>query len=138
MPTYLLRNYEENKEKKKHPTTTSSKVSHYLLYLILVWLCHLYFLLENRLYFEIPYTIYFDFAFLTIEVFPLKFICIFSEKATKIWKKSYFSGLLRIYEHWTLSITQLISFVSYSQVPNKRVGPNKQVGWLCWANFINE
>ena len=27
---------------------------------------------------------------------------------------------------------------TYSQVPNKRVGPNKQVGWLFWANFINE
>ena len=26
----------------------------------------------------------------------------------------------------------------YSQVPNKRVGPNKKVGWLLWANFINE
>ena len=26
----------------------------------------------------------------------------------------------------------------YSQVPNKRVGPNKLAGWLFWANFIDE
>ena len=26
----------------------------------------------------------------------------------------------------------------YSQVPNKQAGPNKRVGWLFWANFINE
>ena len=26
----------------------------------------------------------------------------------------------------------------YSQVPNKRVGQNKRVGWLFWANFIND
>ena len=26
----------------------------------------------------------------------------------------------------------------YSQVPNKQVGPNKRIGWLFWANFMNE
>ena len=27
--------------------------------------------------------------------------------------------------------------IIYSQVPNKRVGHNKRVGWFFWANFIN-
>jgi hypothetical protein len=26
----------------------------------------------------------------------------------------------------------------YSQVPIEQVGPNKRVGWIFWANFINE
>ena len=30
------------------------------------------------------------------------------------------------------------SLKEYSQVPNKWVGPNKRVGWLLWANFINK
>ena len=27
---------------------------------------------------------------------------------------------------------------AYFQVPNKKVGPNKRVGWSFWANFINK
>ena len=27
---------------------------------------------------------------------------------------------------------------AYSQVPIKQVGPNKWIGWIFWADFINE
>ena len=28
--------------------------------------------------------------------------------------------------------------LSYSQVPNKQVGPNKRVGWIFYVNFIKK
>ena len=60
------------------------------------------------------------------------------------WECKEGIGAFNIHTCWQLS--PLYSLVPqkmmslqwhYSQVPNKQVGPNKRVGWLCWANFIN-
>ena len=31
-----------------------------------------------------------------------------------------------------------IFVITYSQVPIKRVGPNKQVGWIFYVNYLNK
>ena len=62
----------------------------------------------------------------------------------QVIKKSLLSGLTwkkksNVSKNVFSNIVMLMwKLFEYSQVPIKRVGPNKRVGWLFWGNFIKE